>query len=114
MYNRCAINLITETSVDEPNLVTEKTTKAFSAYQIPILIGKPGINQYLEDLGLDMFSDYVPWKTWDQEPNPRLRMKKIFKFVNHIMFDTQSILDTHKKFYPRLVRNKEPLSQQRF
>ena len=97
----------TETSVDEPNLVTEKTTKAFSAYQIPILIGKPGINQYLEDLGLDMFSDYVLWKTWDQEPNPKLRMKKIFKFVNHIMFDTQSILDTHKKFYPRLVRNKE-------
>jgi len=107
VYNRCAINLITETSVDDPNLVTEKTTKAFSAYQIPILIGKPGINQYLEDLGLDMFSDYVPWKTWDQEPNPKLRMKKIFKFVNHIMFDTQSILDTHKKFYPRLVRNKE-------
>jgi len=107
VYNRCAINLITETSVDEPNLVTEKTTKAFTAYQIPIIIGKPNINQYLEDLGLDMFSDYVPWKEWDHEPNPRRRMQKIFLFVNDLMQYPEQILDTHREFHGRLCANRE-------
>jgi hypothetical protein len=107
VYDRCAVNLITETSVDEHNLITEKTTKAFSAYQIPIVIGKPGVNQYLEDLGMDMFKEYVPWESWDKELNPQSRMEKIFKFVNKIMEKPIRILKTHKRLHPRLIRNKE-------
>ena len=107
VYNQCAINLITETSVDETNLITEKTTKAFSAYQIPIVIGKTGVNQYLEDLGMDMFSDYVPWKSWDNICNPRLRMQKILQFANTIMNNISDILDTHKHFHSRLIANKK-------
>ena len=106
VYNRCAVNLITETSVDEPNQVTEKTTKAFSAYQIPIVVGKPGINQYLQDLGMDMFGDYVPWRSWDYEPDPRLRMEKILQFVDTIMQDTDAILNAHQQFHLRLVSNR--------
>jgi len=105
VYNRCAVNLITETSVDETNLVTEKTTKAFSAYQIPIVIGKPGINQYLQDLGMDMFGDYIPWRSWDHEHNPRHRMEKILQFVDTIMQDTDAILNAHQQFHLRLISN---------
>lgn len=114
VYDRCAVNLITETSVDEPNLVTEKTTKAFSAYQIPIVIGKPGVNQYLEDLGMDMFKDYVPWQSWDKELNPQSRMKKIFEFVDTIMQKPERILYTHKQLHPRLIRNKEYFHSAKF
>ena len=106
VYNRCAVNLITETSVDETNLITEKTTKAFSAYQIPIVIGKPGINQYLQDLGMDMFNDYVPWRSWDNEHNPRHRMEKILQFVDNIMQDPVNILQAHQQFRPRLIANR--------
>ena len=76
-------------------------------YQIPIVIGKPGINQYLEDLGMDMFKDYVPWQSWDDEHNPRHRLEKILQFVDNIMQDPANILHIHQQFRPRLIANRK-------
>ena len=107
VYTRNAINLVTETSITEGIILTEKTVKPILAYQIPIIVGNPGTSQFLEDIGIDMFSDYVPWKEWDQIHYHKERMQKIIDFVGTIMQDTNAILKTHRDFHPRLMKNKE-------
>jgi len=107
VYTRCAVNLVTETTINQGIGFSEKTTNAICAYQIPIILSNPGANQHLEDIGIDMFSDYVPWKTWDQIQDPKLRMHKIVEFVDAIMQDQDAILQIHKSFHPRLTKNKE-------
>ena len=116
VFRENAINLITETSVLDVVGVclTEKTAKAIMAYQIPIVISNPGASQWLEDVGIDMFSDYIPWKQWDTIEDPKLRISTIAEFVNDIMQSPQSILEKHKSFYLRLQANKERFHSQEF
>jgi len=113
-YTRNAVNLVTETSLTAGIALTEKTAKAIMAYQIPILVTNPGQCQFLEDIGIDMFSDYVPWRDWDQIKDHKERMQKIVDFVDTIMQDTNAILKTHQDFHPRLIKNKERFHSKTF
>jgi len=113
-YTRNAVNLVTETSLTDGTVLTEKTGKAIMAYQIPILVTNPGQCQFLEDIGIDMFSDYVPWQDWDQIENHKERMQKIVEFVDTIMQDTDAIMKTHRDFHPRLIKNKERFHSDEF
>jgi hypothetical protein len=107
LYRCYAINLVTETSLTEGTILTEKTCKPFMAYQIPIVVGPVGTSQFLEDLGLDMFADYVPWKTWDHVSDHKLRIRMIVEFVDKLMSDPQAILSAHNGFKNRLINNKQ-------
>ena len=110
VYTENAINLITETSLTEGVVITEKTCKSFMSYQIPIIVGPVGVNKFLEDVGLDMFSDYVPWKIWDNETDHKLKIKKIVEFLDQLLSSPsaeQDILSTHQSFHTRLIKNKE-------
>jgi hypothetical protein len=107
VYQACAINIVTETSVTEGVIVSEKTCKPFMAYQIPIIVGPIGCSQFLEDLGLDMFSDYIPWQTWDSVEDHKLRIRMIVEFVDGILADPDAILTTHHGFQDRLIKNKQ-------
>lgn len=110
IYQSYAINLVTETSLSEGVMLTEKISKTFTAYQIPILIAPPGSSQFLEDLGLDMFDDYIPWKTWDHLTDHKLRIKMIVEFLDSLLSSPtaeQDILLAHSNFKSRLIKNKE-------
>lgn len=111
-----AINLITETSVDSGTgiVLTEKTAKALQAYQIPILIANAGASQWLEDLGIDMFSDYVPWKQWDSIEDTKHRIQTIANYVDDIMREPVAIMNTHKNFHTRVRNNKERFHSKEF
>ena len=109
-YASCAINLVTETSLTEGVLLTEKTAKPFMAYQIPILVGPVGANQFLENIGLDMFGDYIPWKTWDHVKDHKLKINMIVEFLDSVLSGPtaeQDILLTHQSFKLRLLKNKQ-------
>ena len=107
IYRAYAINLVTETSLTEGVMLTEKTCKAFTAYQIPVLIAPAGANQFLEDLGLDMFSDYVPWKTWDHLTDHKTKIQMIVEWLDTILANPANILSTHARFKSRLLQNKQ-------
>lgn len=116
-HSNYAVNLVTETSLTEGVVITEKTCKAIMAYQIPIIVGPVGACQYLEDLGLDMFSDHVPWKTWDHEKDHKLRMRMIVEFLDRMLDkDTakQDILHLHASLHPRLIQNKKYFHSREF
>ena len=106
VYNQCAINIVTETSVTEGVIVSEKTCKPFMAHQIPIIVGPIGSSQFLEDLGLDMFADYIPWRTWDSASDHKLRIRRIVEFVDKLLADPEAILSAHHGFQDRLIKNK--------
>lgn len=110
VYNEYAINLVTETSLTEGIGLSEKTAKPFMAYQIPIIVGPVGVTKFFEDMGLDMFSDYIPWRTWDQEPDHKTRIRMIVEFLDRLLSSPsaeQDILRAHESFAPRLLKNKE-------
>lgn len=109
-HTTTAINLVTETSLTEGVVLTEKIAKPFMAYQIPILLGPVRANQFLEDIGLDMFSDYIPWKTWDHIEDHKLKIRMIVNFLHDLLSGSMAdsnILSAHRQFHTRLIRNKE-------
>jgi len=117
IYQSYAINLVTETSLSEGVMLTEKISKAFAAYQIPILIAPPGSSQFLEDLGIDMFGDYIPWNTWDHIADHKLRITTIVDFLDHLLSGNnakQDILSAHLSFKSRLIKNQEHFHSKEF
>jgi hypothetical protein len=116
-YRDHAINLVTETSLTEGVILTEKTCKPFLAYQIPVILGPIGANKFLQDMGLDMFEDYIPWRTWDNEINHKFKIQKIVTFLDQLLAGPtaeQDILLMHQQMHPRLVRNKERFHSREF
>jgi hypothetical protein len=103
-YNQCAVNLVTETEVDVQSL-SEKTCKPFVARQIPIIVGPVHANQFLTDIGLDMFPDVVPWHLWDHEHDWLIRVNLVAKFVRH-WIQSGTILQDYKTLIPRVEKNK--------
>ena len=116
VYEQNAINVVTETSTtNNPGVcLTEKTAKAIMAYQIPILVSNRGASQWLEDVGIDMFSDYIPWQEWDLIQDDRKRIHAIANFIDITMRDPNKILEEHRNFHPRLVANKQRFHSQEF
>jgi hypothetical protein len=117
IYRSYAINLATETSLTEGVMLTEKVCKAFTAYQIPVLIAPVGSSQFLEDLGMDMFNDYIPWKSWDHIADHKLRITMIVDFLDQLLSDNnseQNILSAHQIFKSRLIKNKEHFHSKKF
>lgn len=114
VYSRTAINLVTETSLNHGIALTEKTAKAFMAHQIPILIAPLGSNQFLQDVGLDLFSDYVPWKTWDNIKDHKVKINKVVEFLDQIMCEPSDILKVHQSFRDRLISNKQYFHSEKF
>lgn len=107
-----AYNLITETVIDNQFFHSEKTCKPFMARQIPIILGAPGINQYLSNLGLDMFEDIVPWQSWDSIESHRTRIYKTVEFINQLMHT--DALEIYRGVLSRVEKNKEYFHSQQF
>ena len=112
VHKTCAFNLVTETTIDNQYFHSEKLCKPFMAHQIPILLGSPGINQYFRNLGLDMFEDIIPWKTWDSIENHRQRIYKIVEFLDQLMLNDP--LELYRSQLTRVNRNKEYFHSQEF
>lgn len=112
VYSQCAVNIVTETVIDRPSL-SEKSCKPFVARQIPVIVGPVGANQFLSDIGLDMFADLVPWAQWDQEYNPTVRMQQIADFLVQ-WHDSGSVLDDYRKMISRIEKNKQYFHSEQF
>jgi hypothetical protein len=112
IYHDTAVNLVTETSVDDIFL-TEKTCKPFMARQIPIIVCGAGTNKFLADIGLDMFEDIVPWQSWDSDSNNQSRLEQIASFVDWWV-RSGTIMGTYQDLLPRIERNKQYFHSEAF
>jgi hypothetical protein len=112
VYGQTAVNLVTETSVDVP-FISEKTCKPFMARQIPIIVAVPGISQFLQDIGLDMFGDLVPWHSWDQQTDSVVRVGMIAEFVDQ-WIRGGTILKDYETVRSRVEKNKAYFHSEEF
>jgi hypothetical protein len=85
VYNYTLVNLVTETyyfkcwNSHSEMFITEKTWKAFTAKQIPIIIGPRGILDKLRSYGFDVFDDIVD-NSYDNEPSST----RLFSAINSL------------------------------
>jgi hypothetical protein len=112
VYHQYAVNLVTETET-ELTYVSEKTCKPFIARQIPIIVSSAGVNKFLQDTGLDMFEDLVPWHKWDNEIDAHIRMQKIVEFVEQWIY-SGTILNDYQRVINRVERNKQYFHSEAF
>jgi hypothetical protein len=112
VYARTAVNIVTETVIDQ-TYISEKTCKPFVAHQIPIIVGGAGTNKFLQDIGLDMFEDVVPWTTWDSETHNHQRLQKIAQFVSNWV-KQGTVLDHYQQVLPRIQANKKYFHSEEF
>jgi hypothetical protein len=112
VYAHTAVNIVTETVVDQ-TFISEKTCKPFVACQIPVIVGAAGSNKFLQDIGLDMFEDVVPWSTWDHEADSDQRLKKIAEFLKH-WIQSGTALQDYQTLLPRIQQNKQYFHSERF
>lgn len=112
VYRDCAVNLVTETDIDL-TYISEKTCKPFMARQIPIIVGSTGVNKFLQDIGLDMFVDIVPWESWDSEIDSTTRLQKIVDFTEQWIC-SGTILDDYHRVLDRVEYNKQYFHSEKF
>lgn len=112
VYQDCAVNIVTESITTLPWL-SEKVCKPFIAQQIPVIVACAGTNEFLKDLGLDMFEDVVPWLIWDRESNDAIRIDMIANFVDQ-WIRSGSIMSDYQKLIPRIEKNKQYFHSEKF
>jgi len=112
VYHQYAVNLVTETET-ELTYISEKTCKPFIARQIPIIVSSAGVNKFLQDTGLDMFEDIIPWHSWDSESDKHVRMGKIVLFVEK-WIRGGTILNDYRAVIDRVERNKQYFHSETF
>jgi len=112
VYGCYAVNIVTETAIDLCYL-SEKTCKPFVARQIPVMLAAAGTNQFLKDIGLDMFEDVVPWTTWDSEPDENVRIYKIVEFIEQ-WIGSGTVLEDYSRVINRVEHNKQYFHSEKF
>jgi hypothetical protein len=84
VYGQCDINIVTESLYSHyPGIITEKSLFAWLAFQVPIIIGYPGIVAHARQLGFDMFDDIVD-NSYDSLPN-HLRVQAAVELNRNIL-----------------------------
>jgi hypothetical protein len=104
-------NLVTESAMDN-TLLSEKTVKPFTAKLIPIILGPRNTARHLQEAGLDMFEDIVPWRTWDHLLEPRQRIVKVVNFLDSFL--DQDLVAIYHANKHRVDRNKEFFHSEQF
>jgi hypothetical protein len=111
-YNECAVNIVTETSMNI-GLLSEKICKPLASYQIPILLSHDGATQFCQDLGFDMFEDIIPWRTWDSIKDEQQRCDVVCKFIVDYVKNGDALADWHR-CQDRVIANRERLLNDEF
>lgn len=111
IYNTTLINLVSETFYMEKGnniisemFLTEKTYKAFAAYQIPIIIGPKGTVERLRSYGFDMFDDIID-HSYDHE-NGDIRLFLAIDNLKRIVYNS-SIEELNQSTKNRRIKNKQ-------
>ena len=82
-------NFIEDTSI----ILSEKSFKAFHSFNIPLIFGIPMVNQYLSNMGFDMFEDLF-------DVSPKFTKKEMYQqFENNIKVIKDMSIEKLHQFY---------------
>jgi hypothetical protein len=102
--NESYVHLVMETTVLPGVFVSEKIWKPLAA-KVPFLVyGNTATMQFLKDQGIDIYDDVLDHTYYDQEPDPRQRLKKLHQVLQDIM--SAGAGDIYTKLLPRMTINQ--------
>ncbi|CAB4128711.1 hypothetical protein UFOVP112_61 [uncultured Caudovirales phage] len=77
-FSDAYVNIISEHLYQECFL-SEKTVKPIAAEQLFLIAGPPGAIKHLEDMGFDVYRDYIDHDYYDHEPDWQTRLIKMLE-----------------------------------
>jgi hypothetical protein len=111
-YNLSAYNIISETSIDDEQFITEKLWKPIIAEQIFVVHGKPFYLKELRELGFQTFDGIID-ESYDLETDTDKRIDKIFELCKWLKTQDWRMLyaqtESIRKHNARLFFNKTAL-----
>jgi hypothetical protein len=99
------VNLISETTIFDKVFITEKTWKPIVCGQLFLLFGNPGSIAHLQDLGVDVFDDYIDHKYYDREPDWKIRIHKIHELLADLV--KQDLVKIYQQTQDRRLLNSQ-------
>jgi hypothetical protein len=102
-WNRCFVNLVTETTVHTDVFISEKTWKPIIGLRPFLILGDQNIYLQLKELGFDTFDDV--FGTWWENSNWQVRANHIISIIENITID--QCRSDYQTLYPRLVKNRQ-------
>jgi hypothetical protein len=114
-FTSAFVNYVMETAYDREisptswnlSFVSEKTMKPFAWGQVPIFLNVANTLPHIRELGFDLFDDIID-HSYDNEPNPYLRIKKTVDQLQKICSWTIEECREYKiKNMDRFKHNKE-------
>lgn len=111
-YTSACLNIITETtSRNETPQLTEKSFKPILAGQFFIMIGSPGLIQYMRDIGFDTLDDIIN-HSYDDIEDDRDRISAAVKELDRL--NEVDLFKLHAQCKERFVKNQQWLTSPEF
>jgi len=107
-YENSYFNITTETEFDTTEIhITEKSFKAFVAYQFPLILASPKhIYEIKKRYDFDFFDDIID-HSYDDELDHRDRLFKFFNEVKRINDNAEFFIDFYEKNKNRFIKNHD-------
>ena len=106
-WNKCLINIVTETTTHTNTFFSEKTWKPIIGLRPFMIVGDRKIYSYLKEYGIDTFDDI--FGTGYQDPIVEKRIEWVIDNLKR--YSNTNLVEMYKQLYPRLVRNKLQLQE---
>lgn len=112
-HTQSYVNIVTESCYDselETIHVTEKSTRPFFYYQLPIIVSTPGHIKFMEnEFGLDFYRDIIDHSYNDIEDDKE-RYYATLKEIKRLQENKDKIIEFYKNNVDRLEANKKIIS----
>ena len=110
--NESYCHLVLETTVLPGVFITEKIWKPLAS-KVPFLVyGNPATMKFLKDQGIDTYDDVIDHAYYDQEQDPRQRLKKLHQILEDIMLT--GAVDIYITLLPRMTINQNKFYNKEF
>ena len=110
-FNDAYINIISEHLYNK-TFLSEKTVKPIAAGQLFLMAGPKDSIKHLEDLGFDVYRDYIDHTHYDSESDWQTRLQKMLDVAQDL--STQDLHSTNVATVNRRERNREYLFSSEF
>lgn len=108
-FENSYINIVTESSYIDSELVvhiTEKSFRPFYFYQLPIFVASHHHVKHLKEIyGFDMFEDVID-HSYDEIVNDRDRFFKIIEEIKNLNKEKNNVKEFYRNNYDRFEKNK--------
>lgn len=106
VWQKCFLNVISETKWDNKYFITEKTYKPILGLRPFILAGNPGTLKYLEDHGFYTFEEYWNVNFREQSTDEEIINATVTVIDQICQMSSHEILSLYKEMLPKLIHNR--------